>query len=426
MCPRSSAIPAGALNLAPHEHVRLLGDLAWMLQSLHEEAAILQSSIDLLLARLDLRAGWIFLADPAADGMRLAACRGIDPAFGAAVREPGAGPCLCTEVLESARSMVARNTADCPRLPGMGCDPALHAHACIPLRFGRGVLGVMNIAAKEDATFTEDEMALLETAGRQISLAVDRARTADAEAHRSREAREALLRLQQAHYGMVQAERLSALGTLASCLAHEVRNPLNSINLQLVLLARRAARLDPPAREEHAALIESARGEIVRLDDLVEEFLSLSSIDRLRLEEAEPAEVVQDVVALMLPMARERNVTLVASLQRPLPVMRIDREKMKQVLINLVRNAVEAMPAGGTVTVSCRCTAGRLVLTVADTGTGIEPGLDVFDFFVTTKRGGTGLGLPIARRIVEAHGGTLTFVSSPGQGATFKVEMGAG
>jgi len=224
---------------------------------------------------------------------------------------------------------------------------------------------------------------------------------------------------------MVQAERLSALGTLASCLAHEVRNPLNSINLQLVLLARRAAKLEPPAREEQSALIESARREIARLDDLVEEFLSLSSIDRLRLEESDPAEVVQDVIALMKPMASERDVAIVESIERPLPRLQLDREKMKQVLINLVRNAVEAMPGGGTVTVSCKTRGGRLLLGVADTGAGIESGLDVFDFFVTTNAAGPGWVCPFARRIVEAHGGTLTFISSPDEGATFQVEMGA-
>ena len=99
----------------------------------------------------------------------------------------------------------------------------------------------------------------------------------------------------------------------------------------------------------------------------------------------------------------------------------LDREKIKQVLINLVRNAIEATSEGGSVTISARLSGDSVVLEVTDTGVGIEPGLDVFDFFTTTKRGGTGLGLPIARRILEAHGGSLRFESKPGLGTTFFV-----
>jgi signal transduction histidine kinase len=104
----------------------------------------------------------------------------------------------------------------------------------------------------------------------------------------------------------------------------------------------------------------------------------------------------------------------------------MDREKIKQVLINIVRNAIEAMPDGGSLTLCARRADGGVAIDVADTGTGIEPGLDIFDFFVTTKRGGTGLGLPIARRIVEAHGGNLSYESEPGRGTTFTVMLKAG
>jgi signal transduction histidine kinase len=107
-------------------------------------------------------------------------------------------------------------------------------------------------------------------------------------------------------------------------------------------------------------------------------------------------------------------------------MIRVDREKLKQVLINLVRNAIEAMPRGGTLTVSARVTEGSAMIAVADTGVGIEPGLDIFGFFTTTKKGGTGLGLPIARRIVEGHGGTLSYESATGQGTTFTITLNAG
>jgi signal transduction histidine kinase len=101
----------------------------------------------------------------------------------------------------------------------------------------------------------------------------------------------------------------------------------------------------------------------------------------------------------------------------------MDREKIKQVLINLVRNGIEAMAPGGTLGLATRAQAGAVLIRVSDTGTGIAPGLDVFDFFTTTKPGGTGLGLAISRRIVEAHGGSLTYVSEPGRGTVFTLAL---
>ena len=130
------------------------------------------------------------------------------------------------------------------------------------------------------------------------------------------------------------------------------------------------------------------------------------------------------LLSLMDPVARSAGVSVAAELPESLPALSLDRQKIKQVLINLVRNAIEAMPDGGTLTISARCHDGGVIIGVADTGVGIEPGLDIFDFFTSTKRGGTGLGLPISRRIVEAHGGRLTYESVPGRGTTFRVALG--
>jgi signal transduction histidine kinase len=204
-----------------------------------------------------------------------------------------------------------------------------------------------------------------------------------------------------------------------------VRNPLNSINLQLVLLGRRVLKLGDPMQSELGALLDTARREIARLDGLVEEFLSLSSIDRISLVENQPEDVVREVLSLMTPVARSRDVIMSEEIGPVLPRIPMDREKIKQVLINLVRNAIEAMPEGGSLKLATRYNDGHVIMEVNDTGTGIDPGLDIFDFFVTTKRGGTGLGLPIARRIVEAHGGSMSYESEPGRGTRFTVTLKA-
>jgi signal transduction histidine kinase len=254
---------------------------------------------------------------------------------------------------------------------------------------------------------------------------VDKARSMRSELHKVREIRETLERLRDAQDGMMRAERLAAVGTLASSLAHEVRNPLNSISLQLVLLSRRLEKLEEAQRKEMSGYIEAARKEIARLDGLVGEFLSLSSLDRVSMLANRPEEIVREVLELMAPVAEQAGVRVSAEYEGPFAPFRMDREKIKQVLVNLIRNAVEAMAQGGRLTVTTSMQDGRLSIEVADTGPGIPTDRNVFDFFVTTKKGGTGLGLPIARQIIEAHGGKLAFRSRPGGGTIFSVALGA-
>lgn len=555
-------------------------------QDLVDEDDLLQVGLDLLLKKLGLESGWIFMGEESRAELQLAAHKGIADGFVCRARQSGIGHCLCAEVFATGTPMLARNTIECPRLPELVPNGRTMAHAAVPLKFERGVLGVLNIANASERMFSADELKFLETFGNHICMAVDKARTARVERRRYaegealasltraiggsldrqrvlaavgeygrellgadrcaillgddsgellfaylsgppirglevgrtvdlarfgsrallsslrerqsmvientdtdpranpdlarqwglksviivpllarnrlegilfaarqkpstwateqvdlagtlaeyaalaienarlyREAQEALMRTQQAQVKMMQAERLATVGTLASSLAHEVRNPLNSINLQLTLLSRRVAKAEAPLREGLAELVDTARREITRLDDLVNEFLSLSRIDRLSLEEASLVEVASDVSSLMGPLAREKGLSVVEKLPASMPRMLLDREKLKQVLINLLRNAIEAMPEQGTVTIEGGVEEGAQVLRVIDTGPGIDPGLDVFSFFTTTKQGGTGLGLPLARGIVEAHGGTLTYDCGPDRGTTFTISL---
>jgi signal transduction histidine kinase len=286
----------------------------------------------------------------------------------------------------------------------------------VPLVARDRVEGLLMVTRESPSTWNPEEVALVGALAGQAAIAIENARL-------FREEKDALVRLQAAQDGMMRAERLAAIGTLAASLAHEVRNPLNSIHLQLVLLSRRLRRMAEGASAEILDPLETARGEISRLDNLVEEFLSLSRLDTLSLAHADPDEVVHEAVQLQEPVARGKGLTVQEELSGKLPRLRIDREKVKQALLNLVRNAIEATPQGGSVTVSTHRGEGAVVIRVADTGVGIEPGIDVFDFFTTTKHEGTGLGLPIARRIVEGHGGSLTYESEPGRGSVFAVSL---
>src|SRR5262249_25585631 len=156
-------------------------------------------------------------------------------------------------------------------------------------------------------------------------------------------------------------------------------------HLQLVLLARRVSGLEPPMNETMSALVTTAQKEIARLDTLVEEFLSLSSVDRLSLSESDLNRPVRDVLALMAPVIAHAKAKVVEELAENLPRVPLDPEKMRQVLINLIRNALDAMPGGGTLTIATRSSGDGVLIEITDTGTGIDPSHDVFDLFMTTK-----------------------------------------
>jgi signal transduction histidine kinase len=240
-----------------------------------------------------------------------------------------------------------------------------------------------------------DTLELIETARR----AIERARLL-------RERQEMELRTRR-------AERLAAVGTLAAGLAHEVRNPLNSASLQLQVLARRLAK-DPKAAAEYAPLVEVVHAEIRRLDRLVSDFLAFAHPRPLNLERVDVSELVLKVCDLIRPEAEALGVELRTELAAGEKLVSIELERMQQVLINLMRNGVEAMPSGGIVTVRAAALRGKVQLEVQDDGPGFPETTPVFDAFFTTKDHGTGLGLAIVHRIVSEHGGTITVTSKPG------------
>ena len=211
----------------------------------------------------------------------------------------------------------------------------------------------------------------------------------------------------------LRAERLAAVGTLAAGLAHEVRNPLNSAALQLQVLRRRLARGDstPQVLDGVAALVED---EIRRLERLVNDFLSFARPRPIELRPTVLEGLCEEVVELIRPEAEAARVAVTLEIAPGLPILQADPERLRQVLQNLMRNALEAMPGGGRLTVRVRPVEGFVELDVADTGQGFVGDAPVFDAFFTTKPKGTGLGLSIVHRIVTDHGGTVRVRSRPG------------
>jgi signal transduction histidine kinase len=279
-------------------------------------------------------------------------------------------------------------------------------------------LGLLAVTAAHPRRWADEHVEVAEALAAQAAVAVENARLYE-------EARAALHELRNAQARIIHNEKMAVLGTFASGLAHEVRNPLNSISLQLSVLERRIGRCEAGLAGEMAELVDVIREEIRRLEILVEDFLLFSRTDHIQYRPARLEDIVGEVLNLMALEAQASAVEMRYQADGPVPWMRMDAEKMKQVVINLVRNAIEAMPAGGTVEVRTGMSDGRAQLVVSDTGPGLPSDVDVFQLFVTTKPKGTGLGLSIVQQIVLQHGGEIFAGRAPAGGARFTIALPA-
>jgi signal transduction histidine kinase len=279
--------------------------------------------------------------------------------------------------------------------------------------------GLLLLTCSAPRAHQAEQMEVAEALGVQAAVALENARLYD-------EARRALRELKAAQERIIQSEKMAVLGTFASGLAHEVRNPLNSIALQLSILERRIARVDDAAvAPEMSNLVTVIRQEIRRLDTLVGDFLLFSRPSRIAHRPGDLEALVDEVVDLLAPEATQAGVSMQRrSLGPAVRSLPMDAEKMKQVVLNLVRNAIEAMPEGGTVFVETGAVDAQARLVVRDTGPGLPEGIDVFQLFATTKPGGTGLGLSIVQQIVVQHSGEVVAASNAeGGGAMFTVSL---
>jgi signal transduction histidine kinase len=218
-----------------------------------------------------------------------------------------------------------------------------------------------------------------------------------------------------------QSERIAAMQTLSTGLAHEVRNPLNSAILQLELLERRLKRAAVAAKLIEP--IEHTNHELARLRRLLDEFLAFAQPSDLVLDDQDVSSIVHDVVSAQRPLVATRDAAIhIAGL--PSLRARIDAQKLRLIALNLVRNALEAVTPGGRVIVTVDANDEHVHLAVDDDGPGIPEAIQrrIYEPFFTTKDTGTGLGLSIVHGMVVAHGGTITFASSP-QGTRFDVSL---
>ncbi len=253
----------------------------------------------------------------------------------------------------------------------------------------------------------------------------------------------------QATSEAIESERLHALTLLAASVAHEIGNPLNALHIHLQLFERELKRLKlvcgtttKASRNNKAAAaatdvgpdiaeitgrldgyLQVAQGEITRLDYIVTEFIQALRPKPPRLAEAALNDVVRETLQVLGPELENRGLRVEFNPAPRLPVARFDAAQLKQVLVNLIKNAMQAMTRGGTLTLATGAAPNDIWVSVSDTGIGIPVGQQklIFEPFYTTKTKGTGLGLMIVERIMRDHGGRIELVSQVDQGTTFRL-----
>ena len=227
-------------------------------------------------------------------------------------------------------------------------------------------------------------------------------------------------RLSESHAIIERQEKLASLGELAAGVAHEIRNPLTAIKFRLYSLRKS---LPPDMADNEDAMVIG--DEISRLERIVRDFLLFARPSDPELITVPTQRILQEVCDLLKPQLKKSAIELTMKSSDPAWV-RADTQQIKQVLINLIQNSADSIGRDGEITLCARNGSDHLViLEVADNGKGISPDVQerLFDPFFTTKEGGTGLGLPIAARIVEKHGGELRYDTNPGHGAVFSVVL---
>ena len=223
----------------------------------------------------------------------------------------------------------------------------------------------------------------------------------------------------------IESERLNALTLLAAGVAHELGNPLNSLNIHLQLMERQARKVRGKARKELQHSIDICRGEINRLDSIVSQFLRAIRPSRPQLRPENINTIVEEAVRFFAPEIQDRDIVVEQELRSDLPLLELDHDQMKQAFYNVIKNSLEAMKRRGTLRIQTDRDDTHVLITFVDTGGGMsaENLSRVFEPYFTTKPSGTGLGLVIVRRIVREHGGELSIESGKGKGLSLTIRL---
>jgi PAS domain S-box-containing protein len=218
-------------------------------------------------------------------------------------------------------------------------------------------------------------------------------------------------------------EWLAGVGTMTAIFAHEIGNPLHAISTSLDLVERQLGKLRLDSRIKKT--LELSTHEIQRVSTLLAEFRAFARPQKANLKPGRLVDLINDVLVPQIAVCRKSKITINRELAQVQPLL-LDEDKIKQVIVNLCKNAIEAMPDGGVLTIRTQQSGDLAILEISDTGAGIPEGVDAFRLFTTTKSNGTGLGLPLVRQIINAHRGSIQYTTQRDQGTTFRICLRTG
>lgn len=223
-----------------------------------------------------------------------------------------------------------------------------------------------------------------------------------------------------------RTERLAFLGTLAGGLAHEIRNPLSTLKVNLELLKEDWEKAETPKEQKAYKKILLLLQEVSRLEDILADFLKYAGKYILNLEQHHLNNLLDEVLDLMQEDLAKQHIRLLKYYNNSLPIMKLDNKLIKQAFLNIIKNACEAMPRGGELMIKTSCPDKETVqIDIIDTGEGIPSDIidKIFDAYFSTKKTGTGLGLAITKRIIEEHNGSIEVISEPHKGSYFIIRL---
>ncbi len=223
---------------------------------------------------------------------------------------------------------------------------------------------------------------------------------------------------------LVRAKTLSTLGQYSNELAHEIKNPLNAINIQMSLLEREIGKHDLSSREELSDIVKVVKEEISRLNKLAKDCLDFSKSGDLKRKDEDIGQIFEELLSLITPHAELNGIDIYLKMMAGCSQALVDKDKFKQALLNIIINSIDVMIGGGEIEINVSKEDGRLNISLKDTGPGIpeEQHDKIFDLFYSTKSGGTGVGLAITKNIIHAHGGNIRF-RELNKGAEFIIEL---
>lgn len=400
-----------------NEQLAILNEIGRMVTSSLELDVVLAATMRGIREILQVEAGSVCLVDE--ETGELVFRRTLSPQHGWITGQtlaPGEG--IVGHVVQTGQPRLVNDVGHDPHfLAHIDEATGLTARAilCVPLVFRERVIGAIEVINKLDGEFTADDLDLLQTMAASVAVAVENANLYSELADFTEE-------LEHSQAQLVQAAKMAAIGRLAASIAHEINNPLQAIHNSLHLTIHQ--QLD---EEKRARYLQLAQEEVERLIQIVQRMLDFYRPSCGRILPTDTNEVIHNVLAIASKQLQHSKVHVHTRLSPHLPLVPTVPDQLTQVFLNIVINAIEAMPEGGDLRLGTTCSEDGewVVAAFRDSGPGLstEEQANIFEPFYTTKPSGTGLGLAVSYGIIERHGGTIEVHSRPGQGATFIIRL---